>query len=81
MMMPSPQPNQQVMVRDRNAWIRSHNGDHWVHFYREDQRNYIYEDVYNEYRVIGCESQSVWVQPAIRREFASIQDAFSWVNF
>ena len=81
MMMPSPQSNQQVMVRDRNAWIRDRIDNQWVHFFREDQQEYIYEDVYNEYRVIGCESRSVWVQPESNREFASIRDAFSFVNF
>ena len=81
MMMPSPQSNQQVMIRDRNAWIRSHNGDHWVHFFRDDRQDFIYENVWGRYQVIGCNSESVWVQPAIRREFASIRDAFSWVNF
>ena len=80
-MMPSHQSNQQVIVRDQNAWIRDRMNNQWIPFFREDRVEYIYEDVWNEYQVIGSNSQSVWVQPESRREFASIRDAFSFVNF
>lgn len=81
MMMPSPQSNQQVMVRGRNAWIRDRCDNQWIHFFRDDRLEFIYENVWGRYQVIGCQSQSVWVQPGSNMQFASIQDAFSWVNF
>ena len=81
MMMPSPQSNQQVIIRDRNAWIRDRIDNRWIHFFRNDIQDFIYENVWGQYQLIGCTSQSVWVQSESNRQCASIRDAFSFVNF
>ena len=77
-----PASNQQRWVRGNFAAIRNRRGA-WIHFQRNDVVSHQMIDApydHNDSGVYQSQSRSFWNCPSAGAQFASMNDAWNWVQ-